>query len=122
MPSFGGVDIFGRAVSFVRQDNPREAQRVGAAGVNGVAVLDLGDRGRVTQVTGLLVGVNAAALNAAELLFESYKDGLPRSLVDSYGNTWLFVRLERFLPQGRIRQDGKWGYNRPYQAEFFHLI
>lgn len=122
MASFDGQLIFGRGVVMEPQTNPRDDQRVAAPGVNGVATLDLGGRGRITRVTGLLVGANAAALNAAELLFSGYWDGQLYTLVDTFGNAWPYVKLVNFRPQGRVRLDSKWGYVRNYEAEFFHVL
>jgi hypothetical protein len=121
IPSFNGVFIFGRAVKTIRAVNPRDEQRVSAPGVEGVVVVDLGHRGRVTKVQGLLVGVNAPALNLAQSLFESYVDGRLYILVDSYSNIWPYVKLMRFEPASHPRFDAWYGYILPYSAEFQHL-
>lgn len=122
MPSFNSISLFGRGVVFEPNPAPRADQQIAAPGVNGMASLDLGGRGKTTKVTGLLVGTTAADLNAAELLFDSYRDGAAYTLVDNFGNVFPFVKLLDYRPQGRVRRDGKWGFNRPYEALFWHPL
>src|SRR5438874_13795032 len=105
MPSYGGANIFGTAVSMVTSDNPREKQLNAFFGLSGLESLDGGARGRVTDVSGLLYGSLPASLSAAESLFRSFNDGVARPLVDTLGMTWRNVRLESLRPQGRIRQS-----------------
>jgi hypothetical protein len=120
MPSYRGVNIFGYAVSMVRAANPAVTQENHFFGLSGVESLSGGLQGRYTEVRGLLYGVTAADLNAAELLFESNVDGRIGDLEDQYGNVWPFVRLDQFQPQGRIVHDPR-GFYRPYVARFLHL-
>jgi len=121
MPSFGGVNVFGTAVVMKTADNPRERQLNSFFGVNGFETLDGGARGRLTDVTGVLFGGSAAALASAEGLFRSMNDGATRTLVDTFGVAWNYVRLEQFQPWGRVRQSPYGYYFRPYQARFLHL-
>jgi hypothetical protein len=121
MPSFGGTNIFGAAVSMVTSDNPRANQLNAFFGLSGLESLDGGGRGRVTDVTGLLYGNLPASLSAAESLFRSFNDGVSRPLVDTLGMTWPNVRLQSFRPQGRIRQSPAGVLFRAYQARFLHL-
>jgi len=121
MASFNGVSIFGRAASFVTGDLILQRQENEFAGVDGVETLTLGSRGLMTEVSGLLTGATSADLATAESTFRSYRDGNAYNLVDSYGTTWANVVLETFRPEGRIRQDGYYGYLRPYRAVFRHL-
>jgi hypothetical protein len=120
MPSFGGFAIFGRSVSMMTETNPRDEQRNAFPGISGTESLDLGLRLRVTEVSGVLAGVNVGALNTAERTFDSYNDGVARVLVDNFGNTWLHVKLHRFQPVGRVLRDTR-GYYRHYKATFVHL-
>jgi hypothetical protein len=122
MPSYGGVNIFGLAVTMRTADNPRERQINSFFGIGGLETLDGGFRGRVTDVTGILVGNSAAALASAEALFRSYNDGVARTLVDNSGTGWLSVRLESFQPVGRVKQSIYGYYFRPYRARFLHLM
>ena len=121
MPTYGGSSIFGRSVKFVTEDLNLERQENAFPGLNGVESLTVGERGLYTNVTGLLVGATASDLGTAESTFRSYRDGIARTLVDSYSASWSNVVLESFNPQGRIRQDPSYGYLRPYSARFRHL-
>jgi len=121
MASFGGVNVFGTAVSMVTADNLREKQLNGYFGLSGLESLDGGLRGRTTHVKGLLYGPSAVALGAAESLVRTYNDGVARLLVDTLGGVWPNVRLESFQPQGRVRQSPSGVMFRAYTARFLHL-
>lgn len=121
MASFGGLNLFGTAVSMVTSDNPRETQLNAYFGLSGLESLDGGLRGRFTHVTGLLYGSSSFALAAAESLFRSYNDGVTRPLIDTLGVTWQSVRLDSFQPQGRVRQSPSGVLFRSYTARFLHL-
>jgi hypothetical protein len=121
MPSFGGANIFGTAVSMSTTDHPRVTQVNAYFGLNGLESLDGGMRGRVTYVTGLLLGSSPVGLASAEGLFRSFNDGIARILVDNFGTAWPSVRLDLFQPRGRVRQSPHGVFFRTYQARFFHL-
>lgn len=121
VPTFNSLPIFGIAVRMTTALNPREEQRVAAPGVNNVASLAMGARGRVTTATGVLTGASLLALNLNISAFESFFDGRAYVLATNDGRVWPNVKLARFEPQGRYLLDAKWGYVRAYQAEFFHL-
>ena len=122
MPTYGGASIFGLAVKMTTDPQPRPAQKNTFPGLSGVESLDEGDRGQKTYCTGVLVGANAAALFSAKLLFMSYKDNIPRVLVDSYGNAWSNVILEVFRQTSKqVRQDPLGEFFIEYEAEFTHL-
>lgn len=123
MPSFNGVNIFGRCVTMSTQVNPRRVQLNGFSGLNGIEMIDLGSEGKTTQVRGLLAGANASALGSAETLFRSYLDGVAYSLVDLYGTTHLYVTLIQFQPSELMMYAATDGYYlRDYQAVFRHLV
>ncbi|WP_435021276.1 hypothetical protein TA3x_002289 [Tundrisphaera sp. TA3] len=121
MASFGGVRIFGEAVSMITAEVPRENQLNGFFGVNGFESIDGGYRGRVTRVKGVLSGSSAAGLGAAEALFRSFNDGIARPLVDTLDVLWPSTRLVAFQPSGRVRRSAYGVHFRAYQAQFFHL-
>ena len=121
MPNYGGVAIFGSAVSMATADITRQSQVNSFFGINGVETLDGGFRGRVTRTRGVLHGPSSLGLAAAENLFRSYNDGVTRTLVDNMGTAWTNVRLMSFQPHGRARQSPDGTYFRAYQAQFFHL-
>jgi hypothetical protein len=121
MAMYGGVYIFGTAVSMNTADNPRENQLNAYFGLSGLESLDGGMRGRVTHVAGLLYGTSSGLLAANEAQFRSFNDGIARTLVDTLGGTWPNVRLVSFQPQGRVRQSPYGVFFRSYQARFLHL-
>lgn len=121
MASYGGMPIFGAAVTMTTADNPRECQVNSYFGIDGLETLDGGFRGRITRVRGVLHGASALLLASAEGLFRSYNDGLARLLIDSLGSAWPDVRLLRFQPQGQARRSSDGTYFRAYQAQFLHL-
>ncbi len=121
MASYGGLGIFGAAMSMSTSDNPRESQVNSFFGINGLETLDGGFRGRITQVRGVLYGESAGLLASAEGTFRSYNDGVPRMLIDNLGTVWLNVRLLRFQPVGRVRQSADGTFFRAYEAQFLHL-
>lgn len=121
MATFGGSDIFGRAVTIVTEDLQLDRQENAFCGLNGVESLTIGERGLFSTATGLLVGSTSGDLAAAENTFRTYRDGIARTLVDTFGNSWSNVILEAFAPQGRVRQDAYHGYFRTYTARFRHL-
>lgn len=125
MPSLDGVAIFGLAVSMATADNPRSQQVNTYFGLSGLETLDGGLRGRVTAARGRLVGTTPAALASAEGTFRSYNDGAAHTLVDTFGVTWINVKLDSFEPQGRVQISNAAGggviYHRNYTARFLHL-
>jgi hypothetical protein len=121
MASYGGMGIFGAAVSMTTSDNPRACQVNSFFGINGLETLDGGFRGRITRVRGVLYGQSALFLASAEGLVRSYNDGVARPLVDNLGTIWPNVRLLRFQPIGRVRQSSDGRFLRAYQALFLHL-
>lgn len=121
MPTFNGIDIFGRSVQMRTADNPRADQRSGFFGVQGLESLDGGHRGRITGVEGVLFGADLAALNLAEAQFRSFLDPFAYTLVDTRGRTWLAVKLTSFEPTDRPLEDSS-GLYLPYRAQFLHLV
>ena len=121
MASYGGVPIFGAAVTMTTADNPRESQVNTFFGVDGLETLDGGFRGRITRVRGVLHGPSSQLLAAAEGQFRSFNDGLARLLIDNLGAAWPNVRLLTFQPHGRARQSPDGTFFRAYQAQFLHL-
>jgi hypothetical protein len=121
MASYGGVGIFGTAVSMTTSDSPRACQVNSFFGINGLETLDGGFRGRITRVRGMLHGQSALFLASVEGSFRSYNDGVPRLLIDNLGTLWPNVRLLRFQPIGRVRQAADGSFFRTYQALFLHL-
>jgi hypothetical protein len=120
IPTFGNVQIFQAwgLVSMTVAENPRDEQMDAYFGVNGVERKDGGSRGRVARVRGRLGGEGAAGLLAAETLFRSYVDGVPRVLTDTIGGSWAAMKLIRFVPEGEARLSADGSCWRDYSAEF----
>ena len=117
--TFNGYAMFGRVFECITSENPRDEQKIAIGGVNGVGSLDMGDRGRVTSVKGLLYG-DLAGLIASDLFFRQAKDGRYYTLVDTLGRTWVHVKLHRYVPQGRVISDIWYGLVQHYDCEFIH--
>ncbi len=121
MPSYGGVNIFGTAVTMSTIDQPRAKQVNSFFGLSGIEALDGGSRGRFTEAGGLLYGPSATALAETESTFRSFDDGTPRVLIDNLGTAWGNVVLQTFRPMGRVRQSPFGVFFRAYRARFLHL-
>ena len=121
MATFNGVALFGSAVQMATGDVERESQMNACFGLGGREVLDGGDRGTQTVVTGVLSGVDQSAFNAAVAIIRSYKDGLAYVLVDTAGVTWGNVRLAAFNLRPPRRQTPYGVVFQSYQAVFEHL-
>ena len=90
MPSYGGVPIFGGAVTMRTADNPREKQVNAFFGLSGLETLDGGLRGRTTLVTGLLYGNTPSLLTPRPRRpSHSYTmSGVAKVLIDSLRTAW----------------------------------
>jgi hypothetical protein len=105
-----------------RSVGERALQKNAFPGLSGLESLDMGGRGRITNVTGRFVCATVEDLNAAILIFESYKDGNAYVLRDQFGNNWPYVLLEEFTPTGELNNVFGGGYTQQYSAKFEHLI
>jgi hypothetical protein len=121
MASYGGLNIFGSAVSMSTAPLARAQQINSFFGLSGVEILDGGSRGMVTVAAGFLYGNSLAALASVENQFRSMSNGVARPLVDMVGIIWGNVLLQTYRPQGRILCAANGYYLRAYQARFFHL-
>lgn len=117
--SFNALPLFGRVFLMVTTENARDEQRIAAPGVNGTGSLDMGDRGRQTQVKGMLYG-DLSSLIFSDSAFRTAKDGRYYTLVDTLGRVWTNVKLHRYVPMGRVLRDPFYGYVQHYDAEFLH--
>jgi hypothetical protein len=121
VPSYNGLNIFGRAVHMRPAKRQRAEQRLEAPGINGQGTLDMGFRGRTWHVSGVLFGIDGPSLRAAITLFESADDGHAYTLVDTYGAAWPFVKLEEIQISSDPRLDFYRGYFVQYSATFHQL-
>jgi hypothetical protein len=120
--TYGGVLMFGAAVSIVHIPNSNAQQVNHFFGVSGSVTLYGGGRGRVFLVSGVLTSDNLADLNSAEAVLLSYADGIARSLVDTRGRTWANVIFRgEFRPDSRGPKPTDTGFCLPYRAVFHGL-
>lgn len=91
MTTLDGNPIFGEAVRVQHIPHPNAQQINQFFGINGQQTLFGGTRGRSFLINGMLTAGDIPTLNAAESTLLSYADGLPHTLVDNRGRTWLNV-------------------------------
>src|SRR5690348_770772 len=103
--TYGGAAIFGYAVSMQHMLNPPAEQLNGFFGLSGVSSLFGGLRGRVFAVKGLWFGASLGDLNAAEAAYVTYVDGIARTLVDTRGRSFDWVKVTPPQPGERVIQD-----------------
>lgn len=120
MASLDGFNVFGRSVTSVLTNAPREIQETAYAGVSGTESIDLGSRGSYCIIHGTLFGAALSDYIVAESAIRAFQDGLVHTLVDTYGVTFTRARLEEFNPsEEKLVYDplGR-GYSKPYVARF----
>lgn len=122
VPTYGGVAIFGPTPVIHTVDDERATMEAAFGGVNGIESLDGGSRGRVTTITGWLIGSDIDDLAAFMVGFRALNDGIARILTDTYGNAYPNVLLKRFdpAPRGRINIATGEAFV-AYTATFRHL-
>lgn len=118
MATFNGSNIFGINVVMTAAPHSRAEQKDAFHGVNGLERKDGGARGGLIRVTGLLYGGTPLLLAAAEQTFRNLHNGVPYTLVDTLGLTWLNAKLIEFQPNGRAMLAGNGNYYREYSATF----
>lgn len=122
MNTYGGSNIFGAAVRLQHVVNANAQQENTYFGVSGTQTLYGGGRGRTFLVTGVLVGGSLSELNASESLFESFADGIARTLTDARGRVWPNVIFKgEFLPDPKGPYPTINGWALPYRAVFHGL-
>jgi hypothetical protein len=122
MITYDGASIFGAAIQFQHLPHPNSQQVTTFFGVNGTQTLYGGGRGRMFLVRGILLATTTAELNAAEASFQSYADGVARTLVDPRGRVWTNVLFRGEFhpdPRGPYATPGGWAL--PYRAVFHGL-
>jgi hypothetical protein len=129
-PSYGGDEIFGEAVKIEMVPAQTVEQMESFFGINGTFALFGGSRGRVFQVSGLLVveqdedddPTTISDLNGIEANFLSYNDGVARTLFDTRGRSWDNVIFRgEFTPDSGGPRPTDFGWCLPYRAIFHGL-
>jgi hypothetical protein len=122
-PAFNGEAIFGFPVTMWTEDPEREKQINAFIGINGVEVLDLGQRVRTTHVKGRVWADTQAGLGAAFLPLRLYKNGRAYTLFTTKGELWFNVQLHRLAEVERIFHDPYQGvFYQNYTATLIHLV
>ena len=122
MVTYDGSNIFGAAVQFQQLAHPNAQQINTFFGVSGTQSLYGGGRGRMFLIKGILIGTTIQDLNAAEAVFDSYADGVARTLVDPRGREWPNVIYRgEFIPDSRGPYATAAGWALPYKTVFHGL-
>ena len=107
-PTYDGNAIFGYACRVQQTPAPTAVQQAGYFGLDGTTSLHGGTRGRIFEVTGVLIssvsGLDTSDLVAQEALIDTYRDGIGRIFTDSKGAAYPFVILRLYQPVG------PWGF------------
>ncbi|WP_165072129.1 hypothetical protein [Paludisphaera rhizosphaerae] len=119
MPSiayYDGFPLFGSAVCCRMVPDANAGQAAAYFGIPGVQSIDGGGRGRAFFISGVFTGATTLDIRAAEAALDSYGDGRPRVLIDTFGTSWANVIYKReyqpgnrllFLPDGGYALDFK---------------
>jgi hypothetical protein len=121
-PSYGGFPIFGLVTSFQHIPKPTAIQLSEFCGINGMLSLQLGGRGRIFAIGGVLNDISLGALNFDEGLLLSYADGIARYLTDTRGRIWPNVIFAgEFTPDPMGPRPTDKGWCLPYHCAFIGL-
>lgn len=116
-PSFGGAAIFGSACRVVHIPNPVAQQKDGYFGVTGMTSLFGGGRGRIFEVSGVLVGPDLPTVVGSEGVLLSYANGIARLFVDTQGRSWPNVIFEgEYHPSPEGPKNTDFGWCLPYRC------
>lgn len=120
MANLQGLDL-GTVEECSTQPAPRERQVNAYPGVDGLEVLDLGARGGLTLVRGVIGGADLPTLAAVRSDFYALQQaGTFGDFVDTLGAVWPNACLARFRPVGRVMPAAGGGFVQRYEAELFH--
>lgn len=99
---YDGNALFGPAPQVRMTPNPTASQEASFFGSAGSVASFGGTRGRIFEVTGILVsdvaGYDFSELQALCAQIESYADGVGRVFTDTLGRSWPYVVLRQFMP------------------------
>ena len=117
-PTLGGYALFGVAVNVNMNPNANAYQLASFFGVQGVQGMDGGQRGRVFEITGVLVGETPAYVVAGATQLSSYADGVARIFQDTTGTAWPnVVYRNEFQWTGKFMEAlNLGGWCRPYRC------
>lgn len=116
-PSFGGVFLFGTACHVVHSPQTIAQQKGSFFGVTGMTSLYGGGRGRLFEITGVLVGKDLTAVMGAESALLSFADGIARTFIDTQGRAWPNVIFEgEYTPSADGPKSTDFGWCLPYRC------
>lgn len=122
MPFFQDENIFGLSVVMTTTSNPPAIQQNAYPTINGVETVNLGSRGRVTEVHGYLVGPTVADVAAACQYWRTLQENaIVGTLVTTDGSAYPYAYVSKFQETERIMISPN-GALRPYTATFTHLV
>ncbi|CAB4131019.1 DNA circulation, N-terminal [uncultured Caudovirales phage] len=123
MAAFNGVNIFDTAPVMATSSNPAQIQTNSYPMINGVETVNLGSRGRVTEVQGYLTGNSLAAVAAKCGIWRNLMESATvATLVTTDGTTYPYAYVARFQESDRLMATNGGGYMRHYTASFIHLV
>ena len=116
-PSFGGSSVFGTACHVMHVPRPVVLQKESFFGVSGMTSLFGGGRGRIFEITGLLVGYDLPSVIVAEGALLACADGIARTFIDTQGRAWPNVIFEgEYQPSPDGPKPTDFGWCLPYRC------
>lgn len=117
---YDGYALFGSVVRCKHVPNANAAQVASYFGIRGTQSIDGGGRGRAFLIDGLWLAEATAELRGFETVLESYADGVPRVLVDTFGKAWDDVVYRGEYQPGELHFLAG-GYALPFKCVFHGL-
>ncbi len=116
MPSYdSSFTLFGAATQVVFNPQPAVVQGNEFFGLNGTQQLHGGTRETMIQVRGVLSGPTIDDVVGAEMLLNSYVDGIGRTFIDNFGRGYDNVVVAGYLTPDPIGiRPSSAGYSMPY--------
>ena|ERR1044072_694328 len=119
MPTFDGVNIFGYEVVATVDNLPRAAVQESWFGIDGIAEIDGGFRGRIATIQGKLQAPSPSDLGSMFAFAQSYHDGKQYTLALDDGRFFTAKMLGFHPHPGRSEANvASNQYQHYYAAEF----
>ena len=123
MASFNGANIFDTAAVMATSSNPAQIQTNTYPMINGIETVNLGSRGRTTEVHGYLTGASRAEVASKCATWRNLMESAyVATLVTTDGTTFPYAYVGRFQEADRLMQTNGGGFMRSYTATFIHLV
>ena len=122
-PTFNNAAIFDTAVVMQTNSRPAQMQINAYPQVNGVETVNLGSRGRTTEVRGYFTGPDLPTLAGKSATWRSLAEsGTVGPLVTTDGTAYPFTYVARFQEADRILATNSGEYLRAYLATLVHIV